>query len=38
MDPTLTRVWQLAAPLAEGEGMEIVDIGFGTREAAAGEC
>ena len=28
MDPTLTRVWQLAAPLAEGEGMEIVDIDF----------
>jgi ribosome maturation factor RimP len=34
MDATLTRVWQLAAPLAEGEGMEIVDIEFrheGTR-------
>ena len=28
MDATLTRVWQLAAPLAEGEGMEIVDIEF----------
>lgn len=28
MDPTITRVWQLAAPLAEGEGMEIVDIDF----------
>ena len=28
MDPTLTRVWQLAAALAEGEGMEIVDIDF----------
>src|SRR5207247_2991500 len=28
MDPTLTRVWQLAAPLVEGEGMEIVDIDF----------
>jgi len=28
MDPTLTRVWQLAALLAEGEGMEIVDIDF----------
>lgn len=28
MDPTLTRVWQLAGPLAEGEGMEIVDIDF----------
>ena len=26
MDTTLTRVWQLAAPLAESEGMEIVDI------------
>jgi ribosome maturation factor RimP len=34
MDATVTRVWQLAAPLAEGEGMEIVDIEFrheGTR-------
>lgn len=28
MDPTLTRVWQLAGPLVEGEGMEIVDIDF----------
>jgi ribosome maturation factor RimP len=28
MDATLTRVWQLAAPLAESEGMEIVDIEF----------
>ena len=28
MDPTVTRVWELAAPLAEGEGMEIVDIEF----------
>ena len=28
MDPTITRVWQLAGPLAEGEGMEIVDIDF----------
>src|SRR4029077_14146870 len=28
MDATLTRVWQLAAPLAEGEGMEIVDVEF----------
>ncbi len=26
MDATLTRVWELAAPLAEGEGLEIVDI------------
>lgn len=28
MDATLTRVWQLADPLVEGEGMEIVDIEF----------
>ncbi len=27
-DLTTTRVWELAAPLAEGEGMEIVDIEF----------
>jgi len=26
MDATLGRVWELAAPLAESEGMEIVDI------------
>jgi ribosome maturation factor RimP len=28
MDATLTRVWQLAASLVEGERMEIVDIEF----------
>ena len=28
MDTTVTRVWELAAPLATGEGMEIVDIEF----------
>ena len=28
MDATLTRVWELAAPLAQAEGMEIVDIEF----------
>lgn len=28
MDATTTRVWQLAAPLVESEGMEIVDIDF----------
>jgi ribosome maturation factor RimP len=27
-DATIARVWELAAPLAEGEGMEIVDIQF----------
>lgn len=26
MDATLGRVWELAAPLAENEGMEIVDV------------
>jgi ribosome maturation factor RimP len=28
MDATITRVWELAAPLAQAEGMEIVDIEF----------
>jgi ribosome maturation factor RimP len=28
MDPILTRVWQLAGSLVEGEGMEILDIDF----------
>jgi ribosome maturation factor RimP len=28
MDATLMRVWELAAPLAQAEGMEIVDIEF----------
>ncbi len=28
MDETVQRVWQLAEPLAAGEGMEIVDIEF----------
>jgi ribosome maturation factor RimP len=28
MDATIARVWQLAAPLVESEGMEIVDIDF----------
>src|SRR5262249_23656089 len=28
MDATLTRVWQLAGPLVEGEEMEIVDMEF----------
>lgn len=27
-DATIARVWELAAPLAEGQGMEIVDIEF----------
>jgi ribosome maturation factor RimP len=35
MDATVTRVWELAAPLAEGEGMEIVDIEF-RREGGRG--
>ena len=26
MDATLTRIWQMAEPLAASEGMEIVDI------------
>jgi ribosome maturation factor RimP len=26
MDATMTRVWELAAPLAQAEGMEIIDI------------
>jgi ribosome maturation factor RimP len=28
MDATLTRVWELAIPLAQAEGMELVDIEF----------
>lgn len=36
MDATVTRVWELAAPLAEGEGMEILDIEF-RREGGRGE-
>ncbi|HJU62546.1 MAG TPA: ribosome maturation factor RimP [Candidatus Binatia bacterium] len=28
MDATLTRVWELAMPVAQAEGMEIVDIEF----------
>ena len=28
MDATVTRVWELAAPLVKGDGMEIVDIEF----------
>jgi ribosome maturation factor RimP len=28
MAATITRIWELAAPLAEGEGMEIVDVEF----------
>ena len=34
-DPTVTRVWELAAALAAGEGMEIVDIEF-RREGGRG--
>jgi ribosome maturation factor RimP len=26
MDPTIARIWELAAPLVEMEGMEIIDI------------
>ena len=36
MDATITRVWQLAAPLAEGEGMEIVDVEFRHEESRGG--
>lgn len=28
MDATLTRIWELTIPLAQAEGMEIVDIEF----------
>lgn len=28
MDGTVARVWELAAPLAQAEGMEIIDIEF----------
>jgi ribosome maturation factor RimP len=26
MDPTIARIWELAAPLAQREGLEIIDI------------
>ena len=35
VDPAVTRVWELAAPLAADEGMEIVDIEF-RREGGRG--
>lgn len=35
MDVTVARVWELAAPLAEDEGMEILDIQF-RREGSRG--
>jgi ribosome maturation factor RimP len=35
MDATVARIWELAAPLAESEGMEIVDIEF-RREGSRG--
>jgi len=35
MDATVTRVWELATPVAEGEGMEIIDIEF-RREGSRG--
>jgi ribosome maturation factor RimP len=28
MDATITRVWELAAPIVKNEGMEIIDIEF----------
>ena len=36
MDATLTRVWELAAPLAQAEGMEIVDIEFRSEGSRGG--
>jgi len=36
MDATVRRVWQLAAPLAEREGMEIVEIEFRREGGRAG--
>jgi len=36
MDATVERVWQLAAPLAAREGMEIVDIEFRREGGRAG--
>jgi len=36
MDETVQRVWQLAAPLADREGMEIVDIEFRRESGRAG--
>ncbi len=36
MDPTIERVWKLAAPLAAQEGMEIIDIEFRREGGRAG--
>jgi ribosome maturation factor RimP len=36
MDATITRVWELAAPLAQAEGMEIVDIEFRSEGSRGG--
>lgn len=36
MDATVARIWELAAPLAEIEGMEIVDIEFRREGTRAG--
>lgn len=36
MDATVTRVWELAAPLATAEGMEILDIEFRHEAGRAG--
>jgi hypothetical protein len=38
MDATVGRVWEVAAPLAENEGMEIVDIELPRRSVAGASC
>jgi ribosome maturation factor RimP len=36
VDPVLTRIWEMAGPVAAGEGMEIVDIEFRREGSRAG--
>ena len=36
VDPVLTRIWEVAAPVVAGEGMEIVDIEFRREGSRAG--
>jgi len=36
VDPVLARIWEMAVPVAAGEGMEIVDIEFRREGSRAG--
>jgi ribosome maturation factor RimP len=37
VDPILTRIWEMAGPVAAGEGMEIVDVEFRREGSRAGK-